>query len=122
MFISECRVNTILLNFQTTRSPLYNRSRFQYSRRYQYYKKFPIHATKSTIISNQPPPGDLDQDGNQLLSYVVDDSDHMILNRIQGNMFFQLLLAAVLPYERKAAQLELNQVQSYQVGKNKAVF
>ena len=41
---------------------------------------------KPTIISYQPPPGDLDEDGNQLpqLSDIVVDSDHMILDRIQG--------------------------------------
>ena len=39
---------------------------------------------KPTIISYQPPPGDVDQDGNQQLSNVVVDSDNMILDRIQG--------------------------------------
>ena len=39
---------------------------------------------KPTIISYQPPPGDFDEDGNQLLSDIVVDSDHMILDRIQG--------------------------------------
>ena len=39
---------------------------------------------KPTIISYQPPPGDVDQDENQQLSNVVVDSDNMILDRIQG--------------------------------------
>ena len=47
-------------------------------------RNFRYMRRKPTIISYQPPPGDLDQDGNQLLSDVVVDSDHMILDRIQG--------------------------------------
>jgi len=49
-------------------------------------RNFRYMRRKPTIISYQPPPGDLDEDGNQLpqLSDIVVDSDHMILDRIQG--------------------------------------
>ena len=51
-------------------------------------RNFRYMRRKPTIISYQPPPGDLDEDGNQLpqLSDIVVDSDHMILDRIQGKL------------------------------------
>merc|ERR1719219_403625 len=47
-------------------------------------RNFRYMRRKPTIITYKPPPGDQDEDGNQLLSDVVVDSDHMILDRIQG--------------------------------------
>ena len=60
-------------------------------------RNFRYMRRKPTIISYQPPPGDLDEDGNQLpqLSDIVVDSDHMILDRIQGKFIWVMSTAAI---------------------------
>ena len=70
-------------------------------------RNFRYMRRKPTIISYQPPPGDLDEDGNQLpqLSDIVVDSDHMILDRIQGN---SILYQPFISYQPPSSDLDEN--------------
>ena len=75
-------------------------------------RNFRYMRRKPTIISYQPPPGDLDEDGNQLpqLSDIVVDSDHMILDCVQGN---SILYQPFISYQPPLCDLDedSNQLQ-----------